>query len=385
MRLLIVPGFSKESGSANWNCLEEIIEALKSAKVECDITGDVLKNQAPTINWKTHPFYMCKKIVKWPVIDPILSDECYQRIINQLSTKRYDALLVSHMPYDAVLAAVKAKRQFPDVKLMLYELDPITYEIDKKRKSFGRNLYFLRERAEKKTYDNCDIIIHMECNRTKYSASRYLKYTDKSIFLDFPLVHNNAVSFRAAKEYNNEKIKLIYTGKLMTHFRSPEYLLKVIACLHEYVDVEASFYTNGNCESLIREYTDKYPFIYQKGFVDKNTLELAVDESDCLINIGNKISAMLPSKLLTYIETGKPILHVQNQKNDSCVEYLNRYSLSVIINEDDPVDESVRKIVEFIKNRYNERLGSDYIIDRFITNTPEYSAEQIVKLLNNKE
>ena len=50
---------------------------------------------------------------------------------------------------------------------------------------------------------------------------------------------------------------------------------------------------------------------------------------------------MLPSKLLSYIETGMPILHIQKQENDACIEYLNKYELAAVIRENDQVEMSV--------------------------------------------
>lgn len=380
MKVLFIPGFSKETDSANITCTNEVIHALqKMPGYEIHIAGETLKRQSASVNWRKNLFFMIRKILFWPVIDPDASEECYKEIIWELKHADYDAVIVSHMPYDAVLAAVRAKRKYPNIHLMLYELDPITYEIDKERKSLGKYLYFLRVLAEKRTYDRCDTIFHMECNRKKFSENKYKKYRNKSVYLDFPLVHDKNVNARTAKKYDGQILRFVYAGKLMSHFRSPEYLLKVIVKLREQINLEVSFYSSGDCEDIIHEYSKKYMFIHQKGYVDKGTLLTVIQNSDGLINIGNKISDMLPSKLLTYIETGMPILHVQNQKNDACIDYLNRYKLAVIIDENDPVDVSVDKLLHFFCKNYKRKLGSDFILSKFAANTPEYSADMIDK------
>ncbi len=380
MKVLFISGFSSDADSANVNCIREVVQALqRDPGFEVTVTGEVLKVQRANIDWRKNPSFMVRKILHWPVIDPVASDECYRQIVKELDQKKYDAMIVSHMPYDAVLAAVKAKKRYPQVHLMLYELDPITYEIDKKRNSLGRYLYFMRKIAEKRTYSACDTILHMECNRQKYSSQKYKDFSEKSVYTDFPLIHDMGIEGQSPIKYENQLVRFIYAGKLMRHFRSPEYLLKVFSEIKKSINLELDFFSNGDCESIIEEYAHNNGYIQQFGYVDKATLTNAIDGCDYLINIGNKYSDMLPSKLLSYIETGIPILHVQNQANDACIAYLERYKNAVIINENDPVEDSADKVVKFIRSAYKARVGSGEIIRQFHKNTPEFSAGVITK------
>ena len=382
---MVVQGFAKDTGSANVYCVNEVARALREyAGAEVTVLGDTLKQTKAGLDWKRHPVFAAKKIKNWPIMDPNASEECYLQIIAELEKTEYDAILVSHMPYDAVLAAVRAKKKYPKTVLMLYELDPITYEIDRARKSLGRYLYFMRERAERKTFKACDVLLHMECNRAKYSQSEYDKYTDKCVYLDFPLIHDLGIVETQPRELGGATVKLLYTGKLMEHFRSPEYLLKTIVAAHEQIDLEIAFFSNGNCETMLQEYAEKYPFIKQMGFVERERLESEIDSCDCLVNIGNKISDMLPSKLLNYIETGKPIVHIQNQAKDACLPYLERYGSAVVISEEDPVERSAGRLAEFLRLHYGQMTGSERIVREFAKNTAEYSARTIVEAIRER-
>ena len=42
-----------------------------------------------------------------------------------------------------------------------------------------------------------------------------------------------------------------------------------------------------------------------------------MSEADFLLNIGNSISSMVPSKIFEYISTGKPIISIYSNINDS--------------------------------------------------------------------
>lgn len=376
MKILIISGFDKEIESANTHCLNELVKTLKENKnVEMKITGSTLTKSSSNVNWKKSPFLMIKKIINWPVISPKASEECYKQIMGILSKEYFDVMLVMHMPYDSVLAAMRVKKSYPNLFTVLYELDPIAYEIDKQRNSLGKYLYFLRERAEKKTFQKCDLIVHMECNRKKYEHPIYKCFQSKEIYLDFPLIHDKGIESHAKINYKGQKIKLIYTGKLMSAFRSPEYLLKVLVEVCKDVNLEINFFSKGDCETLLNKYAIENKFVCQRGYVGTQELEKEIEESDYLVNIGNKMSDMLPSKLLTYIEKGKPIIHVKNQENDACIPYLEKYGAALIIDESKSIDESSRIMVNFLKNNLGRHIGSNEIICLYPKNVPEYSAK----------
>lgn len=381
MKLLVIPGFSEKFDSANWICLRELLQALKAyPNVSVEIVGDILDKGMKAVSLKT-PILYAKKIWYWPAFNPQVVDVCYRSIVEKLNTTNYDGMLVMHMPYDGVVSAVRAKKEFPNLKLWLYELDPITYEIDRQRRSMGRYLYFMRVLAEKKTFKACDKIFHMECNRKKYADRKYDSWRGKFEYLDFPLVHNNEKEEQGIASYEGQTVQLIYTGKLMTHFRSPTYLLDVLKEVQGTIDIHVRFYSGGDCEKQIALFSEEHSWVEQCGYVDKEKIDLAIGSSDCLINIGNKMSDMLPSKLLTYIETGMPILHVKNQEDDACVSYLEKYELALIINEKDPAEVSAKKMILFIQNSFGKRLSGDWIAKTYCKNTPEYSAKCIYDAL----
>lgn len=381
MKLLLIPGYVKTVGEANWICLNEIVNAFNAySDLSVTIAGTTLEKKETYVSLK-QPILYAKKIWNWPVISPKASEQCYQEIVDALSKDTYDAMLVMHMPYDGVLAAVRAKKKFPGVKLFLYELDPITYEIDKHRRSLGRYLYFMRVLAERKTFNACDKILHMECNRKKYADRKYDRYREKFEYLDFPLIHHNEKPQQNGASYEGQTIQLIYTGKLMAHFRSPSYLLEVLKEVRKSLDIKVRFFTAGDCENQISAFAADHPWVERCGYVDKETLGLAIESSECLINIGNKMSDMLPSKLLTYIETGMPIVHVKNQENDVCISYLAKYDLALIIDEEDTIEVSAKKLISFLLSSFGKRLSGDQIVKMYCKNTPEYSAKFIYSLL----
>ena len=69
-----------------------------------------------------------------------------------------------------------------------------------------------------------------------------------------------------------------------------------------------------------REFHEKYSdFINEHvTIVGKVTKEKALQylwQADVLVNIGNRVENMLPSKVLEYISTGKPVLNIAQLEN----------------------------------------------------------------------
>ncbi len=384
IKILLLSGFDITAAQANANsiCVAKIIEAMQEYK---DITLDIACNgvveRTPVGNWKRNPLYMLRRIKRWPSYNPDVETACRKELFEILSENEYDCLFVPHKPFETVYAACMAKRYFPKLKLYIYALDPIANEIDANN-GIGKHLFFLSQIAEKRVFQTADHVFHMECNRKKYSGKEYERYAEKFSFLDFPLIEHKDFSAYSGDDYNNtKKVTIIYSGSLDDTYRSPNYLLNVYELVSRKLNVELHFYAKGNSVKKIESICNKNQAVKSFGYVSQDELAKKIEEADYLINIGNKFSDMLPSKLLMYFMTGKPIIHIKNQRNDICTQYLERYPLSVIVDENDSVEASANKIIDFITKNYHRRISSDSIEKIFEYNTPKWNAEQIRNIL----
>ena len=57
-------------------------------------------------------------------------------------------------------------------------------------------------------------------------------------------------------------------------------------------------------------------------------------EADVLINIGDNIPYQLPSKVVEYASTGKPILNIMENETDNSIKYFNNYPIILNIIEE---------------------------------------------------
>ena len=369
MRILVVSGFDINSSQPNAICVKNLLSEFdKDNEISYEIVGQDCFDKVPMINWKKSIIFSAKRIFKWPSTNPDAETAIYNDICSIANVQPFDAIFVIHKPYEAVRAACRYKKKNNNISLFVYCLDPIANEIDASL-GLGRNLFWLTKRAELQCYRISDLIIQMNCNRRKYNSSRYKKFHDKFCYTDFPLILIDDSIENKEKCGDDDSIKLIYSGVLDSVYRSPEYLLKLLCAANNTVPLSIDFYSRGNCEELIK----LCPVANAKGYVPNADLQRELKRADIMVNIGNKFSEMLPSKLLTYFMSGKPIIHISNQENDSCIEYLKKYPLSLIIYEKDSIDFNVNKLEEFLKSVKGKNVPNSEILNSFIENTPEYS------------
>jgi hypothetical protein len=89
-------------------------------------------------------------------------------------------------------------------------------------------------------------------------------------------------------------------------------------------------------------------------------------DADVLVNIGNKTPELLPSKLVEYASTGKPVLNLISIPEDSSADFFAEYPAALNVEE--------RLIFS----------GSDTLGDvvRFLSRVHDIKAEQLKMFLN---
>ncbi len=379
MEILAVTGYNKAlTDVPNTECIYSILNELSGIDdVNVTVAGDVMTSEESEKNWKTHPIIALRRIAGWPVRDPGAADRCYKDVLEKMREKKYDAMIAFLNPYEAVRTAVKIKRKYPGMLFIIYEIDPITNDIDMNI-GLGKKLRSLAERSEKKAFESADLIIHMNSNRNKFDRAEYSEFSQKNVYVDLPII-NEIKKYEGAGSSGGDEIKVVFSGRLSSVYRSPEYILRVFEKAEKNTDLKLYFYSRGDCQKRISEYAHEHDFLSVNDYVDASELDRILREADFLLDIGNKMSDMLPSKLFNYISYRKPIIHVSSKENDACVPYLERYGIYTVIDEGDTVEHSADKLTEFV-SKNKGRLADEALTEKeFYTNTPAYSAKVIAE------
>lgn len=377
IRVLLITGLHIEANNPNAQCVKQVVDKLSDNKnIKLTVVSAAQGEKQISRRWYENLTLSLRRVIYWPSVNPDIIKQRYHQAISVSQDDSYDFVIGVHKPYEALYAAYKYKKHFPKTKMLIYELDPIVNSIDSKL-GLGKYLSWLTRHSEQHMYRNADCVFHMRCNQKQFSSNIYSTYTTKSQYLDFPLVINDGHQQHEACRYQGSQISLVYSGMLDMLIRSPEYLLKVLERLNQSIPVISRFYCRGNCQEMLQKEKTQNSFMEVSDYIPKAELDTVISQSDFLINISNKYSDMLPSKVLAYFSTGKPIIHICNQKNDACIPYFDKYDNCVVLYEWDDIETSVQKLKDFILSHYKRLVSSEDVSRVFYENTPEYSAETI--------
>ncbi len=102
-------------------------------------------------------------------------------------------------------------------------------------------------------------------------------------------------------------------------------------------------------------------------------LFLMSSEYHALLIIGNANPFQLPSKVIEYISTGKPVIHFSEINDDPVELLLNERSNTIII--------SKKSNVENIKKDLNQKLFTDENLESFSKYDSRSVAETLINLI----
>ena len=200
----------------------------------------------------------------------------------------------------------------------------------------------------------------MACHSAYYSQSKYSIWRGKSEIIDIPQLVDEGIVDHSSD--HQDEIKILYSGTLSRDTRSPAYAITLIKELTQITDtrITVDFYSRGNCETMIKEAeTVSGGVIKQRGYVTLQQLNEAVGNTDLLLSIGNCLSGTvtsLPSKVISYMAYGKPIIHIDGGSNDIAKSYLEKYPLAIIVDPNKDLTENVNKLDKFIKASFGKRV-----------------------------
>ena len=383
MRVLFVLGSYFPRPSANGVCVARVQESLYKMGIPSDVVCEGGRDTNPygevypVCLQNTQNVSRIKRLsgcLLYPVYFPANVGIFSQAIDKALSEHSYDAVIAVLRPVDGAIAAAGY------TNLLIYELDSIAnnYENEHGYRTVLRHRSWWVERY---LYRRAGHIFHMLSHRQFYQQKRYDPFIDKSSFLDIPQMVNEEIGDEASRE--DGKIRILYSGTLHDKMRSPEYAVSLFKELisRGKQEIEVNFYSSGNCEEFL-ENTQKETdgAVKRHGFVSLAELNRAVARTDILLSIGNastgKVTS-LPSKVISYMAYGKPIIHIDAGKNDVAKDYLNRYPLAVVINPTADFRENYARLSQFVGETPDRRVPFDVVRKSFEMNTPEYTAEKI--------
>ena len=315
----------------------------------------------------SHPFLSFLGLFKVFNID--LISHFYKKKIQRLCP-RYDigAVVSVSAPFYTAKGLAKAKIKAKKIILMF---DPYA-----KHYTFGNKR---TEKMEKKCFD--------AVSRVFLPVQIADMYADEKIQgTEFPAVSTKPMVAETDGLLGKDKINLVYAGSLYSDIRSPAYLYDLLKKLGDegvHLTVVGGVYGR-----FTQDFYDKYQdFINRNvtltGRLPKEEADRYISRADVLVNIGNLVDNMLPSKVLECISTGKPVLNIAQIKSCPSLPYFEKYGNALtFFTEDEPDEEMADRLRRFLQDR--AVIPKEEILNKFKNATAEYVADKILSACAEK-
>lgn len=291
--------------------------------------------------------------------------------------KKYDCIISVSQPFYTSVAVRKALRKNKNTKFLVYQLDPYSNNISEKIEYKD-----LKMKIEKKVFERADNIIVTDLIYEEDKNCELKNYCNKMSILKFPVIEKKYIKkCNDDIELDKEYINCVFAGHLYENIRDPRYVLELFSKLKN-KKIRLVIIGTG-MRDLLNKYKDKLGeslVIYDK--VSKEAAFNAMINANILVNIGNNISNQMPSKILDYISTGKPILNFYKISNCPTLEYTKDYQLAFDINENNKINNKL--INEFgkfcVDNKY-QYIAFEKIKQIYKECTPGFVGNQFINII----
>jgi hypothetical protein len=328
----------------------------------------------------THPIVFSKMLDKKYFESSEIQREYLKQINKLCKAHKFDAAIAVTEPFYIADALAKANVNCAKYTIMMdpYTNNPSTTKHNRAKKLRKELNVF----ATNKNVFTLDFV----GNDMDYLPQEYV---EKVVKFGIPKItssskkdiSNAPVTVEALKK-QHDTIDFVYVGQLYEDIRNPELMLKMFCelpnnyILHLY---------GGGADRIVNHYKERLKDrLVCHGWVSADEAKEATKNADILINLNNKIKNMLPSKLVDYIDTGKPILNICQINECPSIEYTKKYPMSLDVLPTDDI-ETIKDNVNAFSDKFAGKQIEHDIIERiFVEYTSDYVANMLLSsILNN--
>jgi glycosyltransferase involved in cell wall biosynthesis len=296
------------------------------------------------------------KHIWWPDVRCLWYFAVVRQAAQLVAEHHYDGMVTSSPLFTAHVAGYRLKKKYSGIKWLVDIGDPFCFaedDLPNNRRLYGSWNYTF----ERRVFNRADSISVTTRQTAAQYASLFPESADRIAVLP-PLVSDHPASNGTAPVFpDDDKIRLMFAGSLYRHNRRPDFMLRLLNSLLETSlkgRLELHFFGNTeNCAESFVPYehllNDK---IFVHGLVGRDRALLAMEESDVLVNISNNTRYQLPSKVVEYANTGKPVINVAGIENDSSAEVFQDYPSALCLLDKDgtPTARQIEDVRAFLQN-----------------------------------
>jgi hypothetical protein len=325
-------------------------------------------------NLLLRPFY-------WPD-DAFIWKRGATRSAQELMTRfSYDAVISVSLPFTAHLVAEQLLLRHPQTAWIADIGDPFSLQDHHPINNY--RIYRKKNRlAESRILQKADCCVVTNPGAIQLYQNRFPDMTPSMEVIPptpSPLGIQPPSSYRIPLD----GIHIGYFGSFFKSIREPGPLLEClnqIAILRPEVFRELHIHFFGDIFENFSSVFNAYPKLSERlqfhGMISRKYVIGAMRQMDFLINAGNRSSFQLPSKSVDYLQSGKPVIHLNQDREDPFRDLFQQHPLYLELDAIQPQwEENVSQLCDFLLSRYRQRLSPG--IHHYL-NLP-YSREKIVE------
>lgn len=296
----------------------------------------------------------------------------------------YDVVIATCSPYYPLLLASEISEHCP---VIFYKIDPVaTFPIPNNP---NQDTY-LATMDREISFDSCaSKIITTDVIFKYYNQLPTRVNVDKVVLLNYPNIVERKLSTDAdcaiVTSFDKTKINMCFIGTFYQDIRNPQFLLNLMQQLQNTNMVLHIIGNIGNCGALIKEYTsaDNSNIVYH-GVVSPIMADDIMLQADILVHVGNASDAYMPSKILDYISSGKPILNLCKIPSCPTLPLMARYPLGLTVYEYDELTENIiSKVVKFCDDNTGKQIPFTMISELYYDSTIEYVGQKFYEVIES--
>lgn len=289
----------------------------------------------------------------------------------------YDALIACCSPYYPLVLAAEVADRIP---VIYYKIDPVGSWVNKSKGDAA-----LSTVENEIRWDNVAArIIMPDVVYRDYMRLPTQVNGAKVTVAQFPNVRPIVplpTKSRVTQSFEDDKINLLFVGKFYADIRHPQYLFDLMEHMRDtnlVLHIVGPLNERAFGKAYIEKYfTNKIPNIRYHGAVSPAEADDILLYADGLVHVGNAVDSLMPSKILDYISTGKPILNICKIRTCPTLPLIERYPTEMTIFEDEGMNESmIKRVREFCEQNKGKQVPYAEIERLYPECTIEYVTQQ---------
>lgn len=288
--------------------------------------GSRLLHAIRSVLWQ--PFY-------WPDSSCFWYWPAKMAALRLVREKAHDVVVSVTPTFTGALVGESVHRAHPDVRWVLDVGDPFSLQVHAAANNV--RLYgALNRRVERRLLSEADAI----SVTTSQAAARYAEAFPESAgkIQVIPPLFSLPDEPLAASSGSPGALRFVYVGTLYRKLREPGFLLQIFdALLKRMAGKPLELHLFGDTHQfadLLVGWRQRLGDALQvHGSVPRAEVAAAIEEAAVLVNIGNRSEDQLPSKVVEYVASGKPILNIASAEGDLSAAFLRTYPDKLLLHD----------------------------------------------------